>query len=242
MASFHGRATSKEYRAWYEKCNIEGQRFGIAPEAVAWTCLLKNYRAENLLLPFQWPSMRVITESTDERFVTWLTFHARKLGLYVVQRLGSVEVTQVFINPLPMAVMPAPPTPSSLPPLHSAFHMRLDFPVDYPPKAAGQMGKNAGLLAKRLLRSLGYPGFQRIRLSSLLSQAETLDVKKQRLPRRKLYEIVAKMAPEKELEGDITNISGENDRKKTRVLKSRKHQLRKRLLKPYDGHSQPIGF
>jgi hypothetical protein len=116
--------------------------------------------------------------------------------------------------------------------------MRLDFPVDYPPKSTGQMGKNAGLLAKKLLISLGYPGFQRIRLSALVSQAETLHVKKQRLPRRRLYEIVATMAPEKELEGDITNILGENDRKKTMVLKSRKNQLRKRLLKPHDSHAK----
>jgi hypothetical protein len=238
MASFHERATSKEYRAWYQKCAIEGQRFGIAPEAVAWTCLLKNYQAKKLLPPFQWPSIRVVTESTDEQFVTWSTFHARKLGLYVIQRMGSVEVTQVYINPVPMFAMPAPPTPSSLPPLHSAFHMRLDFPVDYPPKATGQMGKNAGLLARKLLKSVGYQGFQRIRLSSLLSQAETLNVQKQRLPRRKLYEIVATMAPEKELEGDITSISDENDRKRTRVLKSRKHQLRKRLVKPYDSHAK----
>jgi hypothetical protein len=234
MTSFHDRATSKEYRAWYQKCITEGQRFGIAPEVVAWTCLLKNYRAENLLASFQHPSMRVVTESTDEQFVTWLTFHARKLGLYVVQRLGSVEVTQVFINPVPMFAMPVPPKPSSLPPLQSAFHMRFDFPVDYPPKAAGQMAKNAGLLAKKFLKSVGYRGFQRIRVSSLVSQAKILDVHEQRLTKRKLYEIVAKTAPEKELEGDIDNISVENDRKRTMALKSRKNQLRKRLVKPYD--------
>lgn len=238
MTTFPERASSKQYQAWYGKCTIEGQRFGIAPEAVAWTCLLKNYRPENLLLPIQWPSIRVVTESADEQFVTWLTYHARKLGLYVIQRLGSVEVTQVFINPLPMALMPAPPTPSSLPPLHAAFHMRVDVPVGYPPKAAAQMQKDAGLLAKRLLGSLGYPGFQRLRPSSLIEMAKTLDVKRQRLPRRKLYEIVATTAPEKELEGDLANISVEKDRQRTRVLKSRKHQLRKRLIKPYDSHAK----
>ena len=238
MKTFPERASSKEYHAWYEKCTIEGQRFGIAPEVVAWTCLLKNYRAENLLLPIQWPSIRVVTESTDEQFVTWLTYHARKLGLYVIQRLGSVEVTQVLINPLPMAWMPPPPTPSSLPPLHAAFHMRVDVPVDYPPKAAGNMQKDAGLLAKRLLRSLGYPGFQRLRPSSLIEMAKTLNVQKQRLPKRKLYKIVATTAPEKELEGDLTNASVEKDSQRTRVLKSRKHQLRKRLIKPYDRHAK----
>ena len=123
---------------------------------VVWTCLLKNFRAENVTVPFRTPSMRVITESTDERFVVWLTFQARILGLYVVQRLGSVEVTQVYINPLPMSAMPLPPRPSSLPPLHSAFHIRLDFPVDYPSKATDAMRKKAGLLAKQLLKSVGY--------------------------------------------------------------------------------------
>ena len=236
--SFHERASSKQYLAWYEKCTIEGQRFGIAPWVVAMTCLLKNYRAENLLHPIHWPSIRVVTESADEQFVTWLTYHARKLGLYVIQRLGSVEVTQVLINPLPMSAMPAPPTPSSLPPLHAAFHMRVDVPVGYPPKAAGNMQKDAGLLAKKLLKSLGYPGFQRLRPSSFIEMAKTLNVQKQRLPRRRLYEIVATMAPEKELEGDITKASVEKDSKRARVLKSRKHQLRKRLVKPYDSHAK----
>jgi hypothetical protein len=233
MAAFHERATSKEYRAWLDKCSIEGQRFGIAPEMVVWTCLLKNYRAEKLLVPFRWPSMRVITESADEQFVVWLTFHARQLGLYVVQRIGSVEVTQVFVNPVPMSAMLAPARPPSLPPLHAAFHIGLDFPVDYPPKAAGQMRNRAGLLAKKLLASLGYQGFQRIRPSSLLSQTEALDVKNKRLPKRMLYKIVAETAPEKDLEGDLDNISVEKDRKRTMVLKSRKHQLRKRLVMPY---------
>ena len=59
-------------------------------------------------------------------------------------------------------------------------------------------------------------------------------MRKQRLPKRRLYEIVAETASEKELEGDIDNISVEKDRKRTMVLKSRKHQLRKRLVRPHD--------
>lgn len=239
-ATFHERASSKEYRAWHEKCTVEGQRFGLAPWVVAWTCLLENYQPEDQLheIGSQWPSVRVITESTDPQFLAWLTYHARKLGLYVIQRHGSVEATQVFINPRPMSEMMAPSNPTSLPPLHAAFHMRVDVPVGYPPNAAGQIQKEAGLLAKRLLMSLGYPPFQRLRSSSLIEMAKVLDVKKQRLPRRKLYEIVATTAPEEELEGDLTNISVQKDRQKTRVLKSRKYQLRQRLVEPYDGHSQ----
>jgi hypothetical protein len=137
-----------------------------------------------------------------------------------------------------MAKMPPPPTPSSLPPLHAAFHMRVDLPVGYPPKAASQMQQNAGLLAKKLLKSLGYRGFQRLRPSSFIEMAKTLNVQKQRLPRRKLYDIVATIASKKESDGNLTNISAEKDSKRVRVLKSRKHQLRKRLVKPYDSHFQ----
>ncbi len=239
-ATFHERASSKEYHAWYEKCTIEGQRFGLTPWVVAWTCLLKDYKPEDQPheIGSQWPLVRVITESTDSQFLAWLTYHARKLGLYVIQHQGSVEATQVFINPRPMSEMPAPPTPTSLPPLPDAFRMRVDVPVGYPPKAAGQMQKDAGLLAKRLLMSLGYPPFQRLRPSSLIEIAEVLDVQKQRLPRRRLYEIVATTAPEKDLEGDLTNISVAKDRKRTRVLKSRKYQIRKRLVKPHDSHAK----
>ena len=233
-SSFHERAISQEYRAWYHKCSVEGQRFGIAPDMVVWTCLLRNYRAENLVAPSRFPSIRVITESADQQFVGWLTFQARKLGLYVVQRVGSVEVTQVLLNPVPMSLMPAPPRPSSLPPLHSAFYIRLDFPVDYPSKAADHMRQKAGVLGKNLLGAVGYEGFQRVRPSSLLNQTGILDVQKRRLTRRKLFEIVAETAPESELEGDIDYISVENDRTRTMVLKSRKHQLRKRLVKPHE--------
>ncbi|MDD4924243.1 MAG: hypothetical protein PHF74_05360 [Dehalococcoidales bacterium] len=223
--------SSKEYHAWYEKCRIEGQRFGLLPWVVEMTCLLKNYNPENELIGIQWPKVRVVTEHNDPKFVSWLAYNAKKLGLYVIHKQNSNEVTVISQNP---SLIDPPSMPSSMPLFREAFYLRFEIPVDYPPKGTSKLIRGIGLLSKDLLKLLGYPGFQRIRISSLIKQAETLDVNKQRLSRRKLYEVIATSASKEELEGDLSDISVENDLKRTKVLKSRKHQLRKRLVRPYD--------
>lgn len=227
--------TSKEYFTWYEKCRIEGQRFGLSPWVVEMTCLLKNYQPEKEPHPIgiDWPKVRVVTDSTDVQFLNWLAYHAQKLGLYVVQRQGSIEEAFIYLNPLPMEATVGPPTPSSMPLFSKAFHMRTEVPTDYPPKAASRIQKEAGLMGKDLLKLLGYQGFQRIRVSSLTSQVQTLEVNKKRLSRRKLYEVVADMTPDEVLQEDLSNISPENDTKMTKLLKHRRHQLRNRLVEPY---------
>jgi hypothetical protein len=228
--SFSEERLSKEYQGWYEKCKLEGEHFGLSPWVVEMACLLEGYHPDKEAHPIgtKWPQVRVVTENTDLQFLNWLAYHAQKLGLYVVQRQGSVETPYVLLFPIPIVLVPEPPPPTSFPDLSAAFQMRVEVPNKYPPKAAARLQTEAGKVAKQLITALGYKSFQRLRASSLTKSAKSLKVDAKRLPHRGLNELVVKQWPEDEL------APTEIDTKRAKLIKSRKRQLRERLIKPYE--------
>ncbi len=170
----------------------------------------------------QWPRIRVVTESTNSVFLQWLSYEARRLGLYVVQRQGSVETVALYLDFLPPTPLLAP---SQKPPRDSAFYVRLDVPPGYPPEAAIQLQREAGRLAKELLKRLGYSIPQRLRSSHLTSMANELRVADGQLPSRAIYDIIDDIYKDKDLS---------KDQQRRKLIISRRHQLHKRLVKPYE--------
>lgn len=225
--TFSQRAHSQEYRAWYDKCKTLGERFGLAQWTVSMACLLKGYDPEKQphVLESEWPQVRVITESSDPLFLARLAYEAQILGLRVVQRCGSEETTYLYLNPVPIDSIEPPPLPSPMPPFHNAFRMRLETPTGYPPKAVNELQKEAGLLAKELMKHLGYSIPQRLRSSKLVSMADELRIAEAHLPKRGLYEIVADTFDEG---------SESEDEQRRKTVKTQRHRLRKRLVKAYE--------
>lgn len=204
------------------------QKFGLAVWTVVSACLISGYQPDKagLVVESQWPQIRVITESTDTQFLARLAYEAQLRGLYVIARQGSVETTQLFLNPIPIINMEPPPIPSSMPSMGNAFYMRVETPVGYPPQAAGKLHKAASQLEKDILIALGYSIPKRLRTSRMVSKADDLRIAEDQLPRRGLYEIVADTFDE----SDITE-----DERRRRTVKTQRYRLRKRLVKP---HSQ----
>jgi len=167
----------------------------------------------------------VITESTDPQFLARLAYEAQLRGLHVIARQGSVETTRLFLNPVPIMYMEPPPMPLSMPSQASAFHMRVETPVGYPPQAAKKLQKSANELGKDILIALRYSTPKRLRTSRLVSKADDLKIAEDRLPRRGLYEIVA----------STTKWADQNeDENRRKTVKTQRHRLRKRLVKPYE--------
>jgi len=221
--TFSQRASSPEYRAWHDKCRIVGERFGLAPWVVAMACLLRGYQPEKQphVMEAEWPRIRVVSESTEPLFLQWLSYEAQRLGLYVIQRHGSVETTLLNLNGAPSNQL----SPSQRPPRDRAFYMRVETPPGYPPEAASQLHKEAGRLAKELLRRLGYSIPQRLRTSRVATMADKLRVADEHLACGDVYRIMDKIYGDK----DITR-----DRQRRSTIKTRRHRLKKRLTKPYE--------
>ena len=228
--SFSDKQLSKEYRKWYEKCKLAGEHFGLAPWVVEMACLLKGYNPEKDVHPIgiKWPRVRVVTDITDIQFLNWLAYHAQNLGLYVVKRQGLVETPHVLLFSIPIGCVPEPLPPASYPDLAATFQIRVEIPNKYPPKAAAILQAEAGKAAKELMAALGYKSYRRLRTSGLIKSAKSLKISTKRLPDRGLYEMVVEQWPDDEL------ASPEIDTKRANLIKSRRHQLRRRLVHPFE--------
>ncbi|MFC2039308.1 hypothetical protein ACFLST_00750 [Chloroflexota bacterium] len=196
-------------------------------------CLLKGYRPEKDLLvaEIEWPRVRLVTESTDTQFLARLSYEAQRLGLYVVQRQGSVETTCLYADPVHIADLEPPPLPPSRPPLQSVFKLRVETPIGYPPEAARELQKEVGRLAREILQRLGYSVPQRLRNSSLVSLADDLKAGQGPLPSGGIWDIIDELHP------DVSEFSEEHQRKRESI-KSRRHKLRKRLVDRYKSDSE----
>jgi hypothetical protein len=225
--STHQRYSSARYMEWYQKCETVAQKFGLATGTVLCACLISGYRPERGLFPVEskWPQIRVITESTDDQFLARLSYEAQLRGLCVISRQGGVDTTRLFLNPIPIMSMEPPPMPSSMPPMGNAFHMRVEPPVDYPPQAAKNLQKAANDLGKDILTALGYSISKRMRTSKLVAVADKLKVGNT-LVRGEAYDIVD------DIYGEVLT----DDRKRRKLVASRRHKLRKRLIKPYEAN------
>ena len=78
------------------------------------------------------------------------------------------------------------------------------------------------------MAALGYKSYRRLRISGLTKSAKSLKMNTKRLPDRGLYEMVVEQWPDDEL------ASPEIDTKRANLIKSRRHQLRRRLVHPFE--------
>lgn len=220
------RYLSSRYMEWYHKCETVARKFELANWTVVCACLISDYQPDKEPFPVEskWPQIRVVSESTDSQFLARLTYEAQLRGLYVIARRGSVETTQLFLSPIPIMNVEPPTMPSSMPPVGNAFYMRIETPVGYPPQAAKKLHQAAGQLSKDILVALGYSTPKRLRISRLVAKADDLRISQNRLPKRGLYEIVADMFDEG---------STSEDKQRRKTVKTQRHKLRKRLIKPY---------
>jgi len=221
--SFSGRVSCPGYLEWFDECKAVGERFGLAPWTVVYACLVSGYKPEKELsvMEAQWPQIRVVTENRDPLFLQLLSHEAQRLGLYVVQRQGSVETTLLNLDSPPSSALPA----SQKPPRDVAFRLRVETPPGYPPEAAQKLQKKGDRLTKELLRRLGYSIRQRLRDSPLVEMADNLRVADGQLARNEAYDII----------DDIYGPAGsmKDDKKRRKLVASRRHKLKERLLKPY---------
>ena len=220
------RYLSSRYMEWYHKCETVAQKFGLANWTVVCACLISGYQPAKEPFPVEskWPQIRVVTESTDTQFLAKLTYEAQLRGLYVIARHGSVETAQLYLN------MEPPPMPSSMPPKASAFYMRVETPLGYPPQAAENLERQAKRLEKELLRCLGYSVAERLRSSPLVAMADKLRVAKS-LAHNEAYDVIDDINNGETIEGQI-----DDDNKGRKLVGSRRNKLRKRLIKPYEAN------
>jgi hypothetical protein len=149
----------------------------------------------------------------------------------VVQRNGSFETIYVYANPVPLGQTEQPLlAASSKPPLQRAFHVRIEIPIGYPPKAARQLLASAQRIEREILISLGYSIPQRMRVSRLTSKADKLRVAKPKLKRRGLYEIVAATSE---------HAGASEDERRRMTIKTQRHRARRRLVEPYTKTTKP---
>ncbi len=224
---FSKRASSPVYREWHDECEAIGKRFGLAPWTVVCTCLVSRYdpRKQPFVMEAQWPQIRIITENTNSLFLQWLSHEAQRLGLYVVQRQGSVETTFLYLDSPPSSALP----PSQRPPRDSAFYLRVETPPGYPPEAAQKLQSEGDRLTKELLGHLGYSIPKRLRSSRLVPMAEKLRVAGGPVTKREAEALGIAIIDDLYGDDDLTK-----DRKRLKLIASRRHKLRKRLIKPYE--------
>jgi len=214
-----GRMASKEYLAFQIECRQTGLIFGLADWTVEWICLLEGFEPEYSahVLAAQWPTIRVVTESTDESFLEWLLYEAWQLGVYVVRRDGSI-VTGLICIPFPQ--QPEEPlTSSQRPPLASAFTVSMEIPPGYPPEAAAELARKVAQMERGLARKLGYKMPYRMRNSPLTARSAELKVG-QELSSGDIYDIV----DETNSDGDLTE-----DQKLRNRVKSQRNRVSKRI-------------
>ncbi len=201
---FGKRATSSIYLKWYQECSILAERFELAPWVVSTLCLLKGYKPENdiglMALEANWPRVRLVTDSTNEPFLKRLSHEAQKLGIYIIQRHGSIE--NPLLNLDPVVSDDCLNASYKKPGIGDKFFLRVETPVGYPPEAAAQLQREASQLAKELARQIGYRIPKRLRSSRLISMAEDLKITKRRLPRGGSYDIIDTIYHDGDLQED----------------------------------------
>jgi len=165
------------------------------------------------------PQIRIVTESTDSAFLARLAWEAQQRGLALVLRQGSEESVMVIPTGEPVPEIES----VSKPPGATAFRVRVEIPVGYPPEAGKILQQRASDLEREIREALGYHVSRRYRPSTLTSRAKDLKADTAQLPRNAIYDIADRTMGE--FAGD--------DPKKRNVLKSRKHRVRKRLVEPY---------
>ena len=219
------RNSSPRSMEWHHKCESVAQQFGLATHTVICACLISGYQPDKagLVVESEWPKIRVITDITDDQFLARLSYEAQLRGLHVISRQGSDETAKLFLNPKPIMCMEPPPLPQSMPSQASAFHMRVETPVGYPPQAAKSLQKAANDLGKDILRALGYSIPKRLRTSKLVAMADKLRVA-HTLASGEAYDIVDEIYGE-----DLTD-----DQNKRKSVASKRHKGRKRLIRPYE--------
>ena len=235
-SNFRERAYSQEYRAWRQKCEEVGKRFGLSDSVIVFACLLKGYNPQKM--PFsmesKFPYIRIVTESTNSSFLANLAWEAQRFDLNVVHKRENTEIVLVVPGVIQrredngaLEVVPAEKlpslTPSDRPPFHAAFYIRVETPLEYPPELARELQKRASQVERELLRRLGYPARQRLRTSPLVGLAQDLKVGKP-LTAVDGYDIQDKLYGEDDRGHD------QNNRKS---INSRRHKLKNRLVDPY---------
>lgn len=220
------RYASPTYMDWYKKCGEIGKKYGLAQWTVVCVCLISDYRPESgLVVESRYPVIRVVTEQTEPQFVKRLTYEAQLRGIHLIVRHGQTEFTQLLLDLVPPGSFGPPPLPPSMPPKTDAFYMRVETPVEYPISAAVRLQQATNKVGKDIMASLGYPISQRLRVSSLVSKADKLEINKRHLPNRGLYEIVSKTYKE--------GTAAEDERRR-KTVKTQRHRMRKRLVEPYE--------
>lgn len=213
--------------SWQKKCETIAQRFGLAHWTVKMACLLKGYDPRKLPFPIgaQWPTVRIVTENTDEVFLEHLFHHALCFGVYVDVQRGGSRTAVIFPDSCPVyGPLESLLTDSHRPPKEQAFKVELSVPPGYPPEALAELARFAAHLSRELLRRLGYKAPKRLRTSPLIDIATELGVSKKRLTEEETIQIIDKLYPEHEIS---------QERRLLGLVKSRKHKVRKRLVKPY---------
>ncbi|NQT71823.1 MAG: hypothetical protein HQ553_03510 [Chloroflexi bacterium] len=211
------------YRDWYEECRLVGERFGLAQWTVQLACLLEGFDpgGNTMVWEADWPTMRVVTRSTNSVFLQQLAWHAQRLGLYAVQRDGSLESTLLNLGPEPSN----PLRSADRPPSRNAFSIRVEVPIDYPPEATAQLHRKVAKLEKELRKRLGYKVRERLRSSTLVEKAAELKVEEAPLDKRGAYEIIDEM---------YTGEDMKKDQARRKTTGSRRHRIRKRLIEGYE--------
>ena len=210
--------TTEEFQDFDRECQLVGDRFGLDRWAIGMACLIKGYDHQRSAYPLasDWVKIRVVTESTDVDFVHWLVYLAKFVYLsghwttsklkfpqpQVVQQDGSQFTPVVFI---PFVTRPdGDLVPDRLPSRASAFRIQAEFPPNYPPDAAAELGRRAMRFERELARRLGYQVPKRMRTSPLAAKASSLGLKQQRLPRRGIYDLMDKTYGELETSQEKT--------------------------------------
>ena len=228
--------TTDGFQDFDRECQRVGERFGLNRWTITMACLIKGYDHQRSVYPLEsdWAKIRVVTESKDGEFIHWLVYLAKFVYLsghwttsklnfpqpQVVQEDGSQLTPVIFI---PIVSRPEKDlVPDRLPPRVSAFRIQAEFPPNYPPDAAAELGRRAMRFERELARRLGYKVPKRMRSSPLATKASSLLLKQQRLPRRGIYDLMDKTYGE--LEGS-----------QERTLKNRIKSQRNRVQKRFQG-------
>ena len=223
-----GLMNSKEFRLFSAACAKVGARFSLAGWTVEWAYLMRHYepgkQSEHHVLEAEWPEVRVVTESDDNRFLDWLIYESWELHLFVTRHTGST------ITPVVAAPWPERPErrldPSRRPPRSAAFRMEVKLPPGFPPEAAAELSRKAAQLERELFRRLGYDVPQRMRGSSLTPKAAQLRAAKETLSSNEIYDIMDEIHDERELEE-----SADRDQTRRNLIKSQRHRVKVRLRK-----------
>lgn len=212
-----------DYMAWDKECEKVAKHFGLAPWTVKMACLLRDYDPVKSPFPIgaNWPSIRIITTHKDPIFLKQLFYHVRELGVPVYVQGSGHKTAPIFLD---YEFIPSPLPDSHKPSIHDVFTVELEFPPIFPPEARQQIVKDTDDIKRELLKRLGYRVPKRLRTTNLISKASSLRLNKSRLAKRELYEIVAETSE---------YATDEEDEQRRKTVKSRRHFLKQRLIKPY---------